>query len=356
MTRVFFAVLVALATTLGLSACVGKPAFEYARTSEAVCPVEPSEVSGSVRMGFQVIPGSDLYIRDRGLLEACLPNAEVTWTRFPTGQDVVQGFASDSVDYGFLGSTPTAKALSAPLDLDVIVPQVNTVNRGAEALVAKNATSIEELKGEKIATAFSSTSHYSLLNALHMAGLDPNEDVEIVNISPDKLPAAWESDEIEAAFIWNPTLMEIQKSGTTLVDAGDVGDAGAPTFNFTMVDRQHAESNPEILDTWLRLQNWAVEHSRSDPEDFIAANASQTGMTPEETRVQLEGVELVAGPDQPEMLDTAAEALFDTAEFLGQEGEVSAHEPEHYDRAVQRQWAEEVLTAHHGNQETEVTP
>lgn len=341
--RSITAVLVSVAATLGLSACVGKPAVEYADTGTAVCPIETNDVTGSVRMGFQVIPGADLYIQDRGLLEACLPNTEVTWTRFPTGQDVVQGFASDSADYGFLGSTPTAKALSAPLDLDVIVPQVNTINRGSEALVAKTARDITELQGQKIATAFSSTSHYSLLNALQNAGLDPGTDVEIVNISPDKLPAAWASDEIEAAFIWNPTLMEIQQTGTTLLDAGDVGDAGAPIFNFTMVDRAHAEANPEILDMWLRLQNWVVDQAENDPAEFIAANAAQTGMTAEETRVQLEGVELVTGPDQPAMLDTAAVALFDTADFLGRQGEVSAQDPAHYDHAVQRDWASNAL-------------
>lgn len=317
-----------------LTACVGKPASEYELDTAATCPFTPSEVSGSVRLGYQVIPGPDLYLRDRGILEACLPNVDVTWTRFPTGQDVVQGFASGSIDYGFLGSTPAAKALSAPLNLDLIVPLVSFFNDSSEALVAKHTTTVAELKGSKIATAFSSTAHYSLLKALEAAGLDPRRDVEITNISPDKLPAAWASEEIEAAYIWNPTLMEIQRSGTTLLDSGDVAQAGAPTFNVPMMSRAHTEANPEILTMWVKLQNWATEQAVDNPQDYIAANAAQTQMSPEETAEQLRGVRSIPPGEQPAAMIDVAQALYDTAIFLEQQGEVRAADLSHYQQAA----------------------
>ncbi|MGO3487819.1 MAG: taurine ABC transporter substrate-binding protein, partial [Corynebacterium variabile] len=87
----------------------------------------PSEADGRIRIGYLGGPAADLYTQDQQLAEACLPNAEVSWTRFPTGQDIVQGFAADSVDIAALGSTPTTKALSAPLDLGVSVVSVNSV-------------------------------------------------------------------------------------------------------------------------------------------------------------------------------------------------------------------------------------
>ena len=332
-TRLFVS-LVCLLSGAALTSCVGKPASEYELSSAATCPFAPSEASGSVRLGYQVIPGPDLYLRDQGMLEACLPNVDMTWTRFPTGQDVVQGFASGSIDYGFLGSTPAAKALSAPLNLDVIVPMVSFFNGSSEALVAKHATTVAELKGSKIATAFSSTAHYSLLKALESAGLDPRRDVEITNISPDKLPAAWASDEIEAAYIWNPTLMEIQRSGTTLLDSGDVAQAGAPTFNVPLMSRTHTEANPEILRMWVRLQNWATGQAIDDPEGYIAANAAQTQMSPEETAEQLQGVRPVPADEQPAAMTEVAQALYDTAAFLQEQGEVQAADLSHYQNAA----------------------
>lgn len=120
-----------------LTGCVGTPASEYEQRTNAECPVEPTEAAGEVRLGYQVILGTELYVRDRGLAEACMPNADLRWIRFPTGQDVVQGLASDSIDLGFLGSTPSAKALSEPLSLDVVIPRVSAVIGDTEALVAK---------------------------------------------------------------------------------------------------------------------------------------------------------------------------------------------------------------------------
>lgn len=333
--RIISTAVVALAVVPLTTGCVGKPASEYERNSAAQCPFPVSDVSGSVRLGYQVIPGKDLFIHNEGLLEACLPHVDVTWTRFPTGQDVVQGFAANSADIGFLGSTPTAKALSAPLNLDVIVPEINLINKSSEALVAKKASSIEELKGKTIATAFSSTSHFSLLKALEFAGLDPRRDVHIVNISPDKLPAAWNSNEIDAAFIWNPTLSQLQQTGNTIVDAGAIGSQGAPTFNDTMVSRKWAENNPEVLRTWLKLSNWASQVYRDDPNRFFAANAAQTGLDTEEIKRQLAAVQIVPTSEQEEQRRKAARVLYDTAVFLQEQDDVRADTPQHYEAATQ---------------------
>lgn len=329
------AVVVTLTAASMTAGCVGKPASAYERNDAAQCPFAPSDATGSVRLGYQIVPGNDLFIRNEGLLEACLPNANVTWTRFPAGQDIVQGFAADSADIGFVGSTPAAKALSAPLNLDVKIPQINVLNQESEALVAKHAKSIQELKGKKIATPFSSTSHYALLNALKQAGLDPKHDVEIVNISPDKLPAAWKSNEVEAAFIWNPTLAELQRTGTTLIDAGVLGKRGAPTFNATIVDRAWSEKNPEILDTWLKLSKWAASEYRNNPELYIAANAAQTGMSVDDTKKQLEAVHVVDSTEQEEQLKKAAKALYNTAVFLQEQDDVKAYDPKHYEEATE---------------------
>ena len=136
--------------------------------------------------------------------------------------------------------------------------------------------------------------------------------MEIVNISPDKLPAAWKSNAIEAAFVWNPTLAELQATGTTRIDAGVLGKRGAPTFNATIVDRQWANKYPEILDTWLKLSHWAAAEYRNNPKPYISANAAQTGMSFDETKKQLAAVHVVDSTEQEEQLKKAATALHNT--------------------------------------------
>ena len=305
-----------------LTACVGKPASEYEAQPTQECPVASTDARGSLRLGYQVIAGSELFLRDKSLVESCMPNADVQWTRYPTGQDIVQSFAADSVDMGFLGSTPSAKALSKPLDLNVEVTNVNMVLGSSEALVAKNARSIQDLKGKKIATAFSSTSHYSLLNALIYAGLDPKHDVEIVNISPDKLPAAWRSEEIDAAYIWDPALSEIKKDGHVLIDSAQVAKQGAPTYNFTLTRSAWAQDNPELMKTWKQLYAWATGQAVEDPAEYVRANAVQVEQSDDATRAMLEGVTLVQGDEQKRQLQESKTALVKTAEFLKEQGEV----------------------------------
>lgn len=327
---------------LAVTSCVGPPAAEWAdAAAEVECPVTPSEADGRIRIGYLGSPAADLYTQDQKLAEACLPNAEVTWTRFPTGQDIVQGFAAGSVDIAALGSTPTTKALSAPLNLDVSVVAVNAVIGASEALVAKDAESIKDLVGARIAVPFSSTSHYSLLNALIDAGLDPQRDVEIVNISPDKLPAAWKSDEIDAAYVWDPTLAELKEGsggtvpGRVLTDSAEQAEAGHATYNVSLADNAWIDSHQELLDTFLELQAWVVDHADEDPEDFATVNAAASGMDEDAARLQISGQQFIHGSEQAQYLTEFPDAIFATAEFLKEQGEIpSVKEREDYAAAT----------------------
>ena len=328
--------IVAIGVISSLSACVGTPAADRENAKNAECPVKVNDASGKLRIGYLGSPGPDLYAFDQGLAEACLPNAEVDWTRFPTGQDIVQAFASNSVDLGGLGSTPTTKALSAPMNLDVVVPWVNSQIGESEGLVAKHAKSVKELKGKKIAVPYSSTAHYSLLKALIAAGLDPERDVQITNISPDKLPAAWNSDEIEATYVWDPTFSEVKKSGHVVLTSQDVADMGDPTFNVTLASRGWAQDNQELLNTWLDLLDYIVRYGEENPEEYAKVNAGAAGMSLDDTKSQLKGVTFVKREDQDQYLDTVASALRKTADFLAQQGEIpQAASAEHYREATQ---------------------
>lgn len=331
-----------------LSACVGPQADQLANSGgngnsdaegndvNAVCPVETSDTDGALRIAHLGSAEPESYILDQGLAEACFPNVDVSWTRYPTGPDIVQGFAARSADIGLLGSTPTARALSEPLNLDVIVPEVNSVIGAAEALVAKDAQSIEDLKGGRIGVPFGSTSHYSLLKTLQAEGIDPATDVELVNLSPDTLPAAWNSPDLDAAYVWNPTLQILTDSGgTTLETSEEVGEEGSPTFNLTIVDRGYSEQNPEILETWLDLKNWAASQYVENTDEFVESVAAASGLSIEDTRLQLEGLNIIQGDQQREELESVATGLFSTAEFLYNEDEIPAVADEaHYRDAV----------------------
>src|SRR5207244_217440 len=70
----------------------------------------------------------------------------------------------------------------------------------AEALVAKNGSGINtvaDLKGKKIALPFNSTTHFHLMVALEQAKVNP-ADVQILNMRPPEVRAAWARGDIQA--------------------------------------------------------------------------------------------------------------------------------------------------------------
>ena len=144
-----------------------------------------------------------------------MPNADISWSQFASGGDVVQAFGANSADLGLVGSSPAAKAVSAPLNLPVQVIWIYDVIGEAESLVARDPSikGPADLRDKTVAVPFGSTAHYSLLSALAGAGLRGGTDVTLINLAPDAIPAAWQSEQIDAAWVWNPVLGELEKAG-----------------------------------------------------------------------------------------------------------------------------------------------
>src|SRR5690606_11624949 len=157
------------------------------------CPVEvDEEIDTSVRIAFQPIPNGDLVVKDLGWLEACMPNASIEWIQFASGGEVIQAFGSNSVDLGLVGSSPATKAASPPVSVDMQVIWIHDVIGEAESLVVQEGAgeTLADLAGKRVAVPFASTAHYSLLAALEREGMTA-QDIELINMAPDAMLAAW---------------------------------------------------------------------------------------------------------------------------------------------------------------------
>src|SRR5690606_32886509 len=106
------------------------------------------DVTTSARIAFQHIPNGDLIVKDRGWLEACMPNATINWVKYNSGGDVIQAFGSNSADIGLAGSVPSVRMFSAPLNLDMKVVWIFDVIGDAESLITQDTlSSVAELEG-----------------------------------------------------------------------------------------------------------------------------------------------------------------------------------------------------------------
>ncbi|MGQ9368216.1 taurine ABC transporter substrate-binding protein [Azospirillum sp. ST 5-10] len=277
----------------------------------------------------------------------------INWRQFGGGGDVIKAMASGDVQIGEAGSSPVAAALSQglPLELFWILDDIGA----AEALIVRNGAGIktpQDLKGKKVATPFVSTSHYHLMFALDQFGFKPG-DVQVLNLRPAEIAAAWQRGDIDGAFIWNPVLAQAKQDGTVLVTSGDLSDKGRPTFDGIVVQKDFAKENPEFMKAFVKTIAAIDERYRSEKDKWtpdskeVAAIAKLTGMKPEDVPDTLALYRFVPASVQASERwlgggkgGGAAKALADTSAFLKEQKRLTQLLPD-YGAGVNPAFAEE---------------
>ncbi|GAC70397.1 taurine ABC transporter substrate-binding protein [Gordonia soli] len=291
----------------------------------------------TIRLAYQSFPSGDLIVKHNKWLEEALPDYNIKWTKFDSGADINTAFVAKQLDFGAIGSSPVARGLSAPLNIPYQVAFVLDVAGDNEALVARNGTdinSIADLRGKRVATAFASTAHYSLLAALDQAGVKQDE-VDIIDLQPQASLAAWDRGDVDAVYTWLPTLDQLRKSGKTLIASRQLATAGKPTLDLGVVSSEFAQQHPDVVDTWRKVQSRALAQIKDDPTAAAAAIAAELGTTPEDAANQLkQGTYLtIAEESSPTWLGTdgapgnIAENLHSAAEFLAAQKQIPSAPP-----------------------------
>jgi NitT/TauT family transport system substrate-binding protein len=153
--------------------------------------------------------GYDLQLVPFGLDGAEPPSEDERWAKLKSGEwDVL----ATTLDGLAKQSDPSIGAITAVID----------ESAGADKLVAKpEITTINDLKGKRIAYSQGSVGEYFLYYALSLAGLGP-QDVTLVpkNAVPDAV-AAYASGEADAVSAWVPDVQEAEQAGAKTVIASD---------------------------------------------------------------------------------------------------------------------------------------
>ncbi|WP_106410592.1 MULTISPECIES: taurine ABC transporter substrate-binding protein [Pseudofrankia] len=322
-----------LAVTLAAAACSSDDDGSSAGASAGATGAA-ANAPKQIRIAYQAIPNGDLVVKHEKWLEAAFPNTKITWTKFDSGGDVNTAVIAGSVDLGLAGSSPVTRGLSAPLNIPYQVVWIHDVIGAAESLVARNGagiTSIKDLAGKKIATPFASTSHYSLLAALKLAGVDP-ASVKLVDLEPPDIQAAWARGDIDAAYVWSPTLDELKKNGTVLTDSSKIAAAGYPTFDLGVATKKFVGAYPDVVAEWLRQEDKAVKLLASDPAKASADIGAELNLSPDEALAQTKGLVFLTGDQQrgadyfgtPQAPGKFADGLLGAAEFLKSQDKIDA--------------------------------
>ncbi|RFO96673.1 taurine ABC transporter substrate-binding protein [Rhodoferax lacus] len=261
---------------------------------------------------------------------------KIHWRMFGGGGDVIRAMASGDVQIGEAGSSPFAAAVSQGQNLNLFWILDDIAD--AEALVARNGSgiaSVKDLKGKKVATPFVSTAHYQLMVDLKLEGVDA-KGVNVLNMRPPEIAAAWERGDIDAAFIWDPVLSRIKANGKTIASSGSIGKKGYPTFDGLVVDAKWARDNEGFMVALVKALARADEDYRSNAARWTVDSPQVKAVakwTKADARDVPAAMALYKFPTMQEQLSAAwlgggaAKALADTAVFLKEQGRVQELKP-----------------------------
>jgi taurine transport system substrate-binding protein len=320
----------------------------------ALAAAMPAWAQKTVTFAYQDMMNPFRWVQQSGEIEKAT-GYKINWRQFGGGGDVIRAMASGDVAIGEVGSTGVATAISQGMDVELfwILEDI----AAAEALVARNGSgvnTIADLKGKKVGTPFVSTSHFQLLYALQKAGLKPT-DVQILNMRPPEIAAAWGRGDLDATFIWDPVLSTVKKNGKVLTTSGDICKQGACTFDGLVVSRKFAAENPAFMVALVKAIGKADADYRANPKAWTgdaaktAAVAKWSGGKPEDVAdaMSLYGFPSLQDQASPTWLGggangAAAKALAQQANFLKEQGRLQSVAPD-YSKAVTTEWVTQAM-------------
>ncbi|HXG04599.1 MAG TPA: aliphatic sulfonate ABC transporter substrate-binding protein [Candidatus Binatia bacterium] len=293
----------------------------------AVAMVAPSRAQSrpeKITIAYQVIPNGEIVAKALGWHEKEL-GVRIDWKQFDSGRDVNTAMVAGSVDIGLVGSSPAAAGIASGIPYDVI--WIYDVIADNEALVVRKGRgikSVKDLAGKKVAAPFGSTTHYHLLVAFKVFGLDPRK-ATILDMQPPDMLAAWQRGDLDAGFVWEPTLIKMKEAGgEILLSSRVLADKGFLTADVAVVRRAFAERYPDLVVRYVRTLSRAVDLYRAEPREAARAVAKEFGIPEAEAERQMKTMIHLNGREQlgDKYLGTSARrgglarALKDTADFL----------------------------------------
>ena len=284
--------------------------------------------AADVNVGYQLVYGPWKTQMER-LKKEGLGGKSIEFFKFTSGTEVINAMASGSIDISLNGSSPTAAGYSRGVDLQVIYIYDNI--NDAEALVVNDKVGApQDLKGKTIAVPFGSTTHFHMMFALEQLGISPRE-VNVIDMSPPDMVAAWERGDIDGGFVWDPALGRMKATGHVLLSSGDLSNWGKATFDAMVARSTFTKENPEFTCQWVKMVADADADYRANPDDYGPGteNAMAIAKAVSGQEDQVGGV--LALYDYPTLEEQVsgrwlgggvAVALEATSEFLKEQGKI----------------------------------
>ncbi|KRW94032.1 taurine ABC transporter substrate-binding protein [Paracoccus sp. MKU1] len=294
----------------------------------------PAHAETTVVVGYQQIVGPFIAAIADGRLDAAAKEAgyKIDWRQFSSGGDISTALASGNVPVGVIGSTGIAAAATRGVEFELFWILDNIGK--SEALVARNGSGIgkpADLTGKKVAVPFVSTAHFHLLVGMDQVWKIDPRGVNILNMKPPQILAAWQRGDIDAAYVWPPVLTELMKEGAVIADSEQIGAASVPTFDGLVADKAFAAENPEFMAAFTKALAGAYADYNADRAAWTEDSPQVAGivkMIGGDAAGTVEALNMLSFPDAAEQASEtwltggAVRALSESARFLVEQKQI----------------------------------
>lgn len=252
-----------------------------------------------IKIGYMVSPNGELLAKATNAVEKKFPDVKISWIKFDSGRDIITAIAAGSLDLGTIGTPPAALGIANGLHYNVYY--LHDIIGDSEGLVVKGTSgikSINDLKGKKIATTFSSTSHFSLLNALKLNGINES-DLTLLDMQMPDIYAAWQRGDIDGAYVWETTKSKlIADNGKTIVTSGDLATQGVITGELGIVHNDFSSKYPNVLKEYISVLDDSVHQYKENQKESATALSKELGLSEEETLKAMNEIIVLDAKDQ----------------------------------------------------------
>jgi len=251
------------------------------QTTEGAASDEASKPSGDkIKVNIAINGGlSPLIIAQaKGFYEEAFSklNAEVVWSKFPSGPPLLESLVAGRVDLSFLGDGATIAGISNQLPFEIIGLS-SEGKSGARLLVPPSSPiqKLEDVKGKTIGLPKGTVANVYLIKVLDAVGLSIS-DVNIINLQMEDAQAAFESGKLDGWVAWDPYITQNVNNGKARIVESDTVVLSPTSL---IAHTKFAKEHPELVVEFLKVYKQTVDYELANGDESAQIFSEQTKMS-----------------------------------------------------------------------------
>ncbi|MFC9894762.1 ABC transporter substrate-binding protein [Nocardia sp. NPDC127579] len=269
--RLLTALLTAALLVLGLTACIATP---------------DSAASGAtIRIG--TLRGQP-HLYAPYFMQRFAPDDKFEIVLFNSSPDIKNALASGAVDFGVLGAPSTLSAIAAGQRLKIVA---SAADGGSGFVGRPEITDVAALRGKKIGFPAGSSQEIALRLTLGAHGLDPETDVELVNLEYSDMVNAYTSGRIDAFLSAETGVSIALRSGAHRIVSPYDTPIGAVNIVFATREQLIEQDRDRVrrtVDSFVK----AIGHMRGDRAAWAQGLVDTFGVDRAVTETAIDNVTL----------------------------------------------------------------